>query len=446
VSLENRTIGLVEDDPLMGESLAQGLALEGADVRWWRTAAEAIGAIECDQPDAVVCYIRLPDASGEVVFRDVAGRTSPPPFLFMTGFGDIDQAVRLLRAGAGDYLTKPFEMPDLLLRLDHLMEFAAPPRTCVLGISEAMGRVERLLTRVAKVNSNLLIGGETGAGKEVCARFVHDRSAGGAGPFIAVNCAAIPADLMESELFGHEKGAFTGAAGRHLGYAERAAGGTLFLDEIGDLAPKLQSKLLRLIEERSFVRVGGEQAIPFSSRLIAATNVDLDRLVDEGAFRRDLYYRINVVSAVVPPLRGRREDIGWLADRFFADFNARLGTELAGLSEMALEALLAHPWPGNARELRNRIERAVALALGPWVMPGDLFPEQAAGGLTTAEAARGETLVPLDAARDDAERRHILLALAKTKGAILPAAKMLRVSRTTLWEKMRRYDIAVDGR
>ena len=251
---------------------------------------------------------------------------------------------------------------------------------------------------------------------------------------------------MESELFGHEKGAFTGAAGRHLGYAERAAGGTLFLDEIGELAPKLQSKLLRLIEERSFVRVGGEQAIPFSSRLIAATNVDLDRLVDEGAFRRDLYYRINVVSAVVPPLRGRREDIGWLADRFFADFNARLGTELAGLSEMALEALLAHPWPGNARELRNRIERAVALALGPWVMPGDLFPEQAAGGLTTAEAARGETLVPLDAARDDAERRHILLALAKTKGAILPAAKMLQVSRTTLWEKMRRYDIAADGR
>ncbi len=446
MSLENRTIALVEDDPLMGESLVQGLTLEGADVRWWRTAGEAIRSIGRDQPDAVVCDIRLPDASGELVFREVAAQTSPPPFLFMTGFGDIDQAVRLLRAGAGDYLTKPFEMSDLLLRLDHLMEFAAPTGTDVLGISEAMGRVERLLTRVAKVNSNLLISGETGAGKEVCARFVHDRSPGHAGPFIAVNCAAIPADLMESELFGHERGAFTGASGRHLGYAERAAGGTLFLDEIGELAPKLQSKLLRLIEERSFVRVGGEQAIPFTGRLISATNVDLDRLVEQGTFRRDLFYRVNVVAAVVPPLRERREDIGWLADRFFADFNAGLGTDLAGISEMALEALQDHAWAGNARELRNRIERAVALALGPWIMPGDLFPERAAQGLATADASQGEELLPLDEARDDAERRHILLALAKTKGAILPAAKMLRVSRTTLWEKMRRHAIAVDGR
>ena len=446
MSLENRTIGLVEDDPLMGESLVQGLALEGADVRWWKTAGEAIRAIGRDQPDAVICDIRLPDASGELVFREVAGQTSPPPFLFMTGFGEIDQAVRLLRAGAGDYLTKPFDMPDLLLRLDHLMEFAAPTGTNLLGISEAMGRVERLLTRVAKVSSNLLVSGETGVGKEVCARFVHDRSPGHAGPFIAVNCAAIPADLMESELFGHEKGAFTGSAGRHLGYAERAAGGTLFLDEIGELAPKLQSKLLRLIEERSFVRVGGEQTIPFKGRLISATNVDLDRLVEQGTFRRDLFYRVNVVSAVVPPLRGRREDIGWLADRFFADFNASLRTDLAGISEMALEALQDHAWAGNARELRNRIERAVALALGPWIMPGDLFPEREKLGLAAADASQGDALLPLDEACDAAERRHILLALAKTKGAILPAAKMLRVSRTTLWEKMRRHAIAVDGR
>ncbi len=446
MSLENRTIGLVEDDPLMGESLAQSLALEGADVRWWRTAAEAVRAVGCDQPDAVVCDIRLPDASGETVFRDVAGRTSPPPFLFMTGYGDIDQAVRLLRAGAGDYLTKPFDMPELLRRLDHLMEASAPTGSDVLGVSEAMRRVERLLTRVAKVNANLLISGETGAGKEVCARFVHERSPGCAGPFVAVNCAAIPADLMESELFGHERGAFTGAVGRHLGYAERAAGGTLFLDEIGELAPKLQSKLLRLIEERSFVRVGGEQAIPFRGRLISATNVDLDRLVEQGTFRRDLFYRVNVVSAVVPPLRGRPEDVAWLADRFFADFGTGSGSDLTGISEMAMQALRTHAWPGNARELRNRIERAVALALGPWIMPGDLFPERAAQALAAMDPPDGDALMPLDAARDDAERRHILLALARTKGAILPAARMLRVSRTTLWEKMRRYDIAVEGR
>jgi DNA-binding NtrC family response regulator len=445
MSLENRSIGVVEDDPIMGESLVQGLTLEGAEVRWWQTAGEAIRAIGRDRLDAIVCDILLPDASGEMVFREVAGQNSPPPFLFMTGYGDIDQAVRLLRAGAGDYLIKPFEMPDFLLRLDHLIGTTLPSENAVLGLSDAMARVELLLNRLAKVNSNVLIGGETGVGKEVCARFLHARSIGNAGPFIAVNCAAIPEDLMESELFGHEKGAFTGATSRHLGYAERAAGGTLFLDEIGDLSPKLQSKLLRLIESRSFVRVGGEQSIAFKARLISATNVDLEAMVRRGAFRQDLLFRINVVAVAVPPLRERREDLDWLAGRFFDEFNAQQNAELRGLSELAMEAIFQHSWPGNARELRNRIERAVALSLGPWIMPGDLFPEQSPPCGLENIRPDAEKIQPLDEARNDAERRHILKALARTKGAILPAAKILSVSRTTLWEKMRRYGISMDG-
>ncbi|MDR3493426.1 MAG: sigma-54 dependent transcriptional regulator [Ancalomicrobiaceae bacterium] len=443
MSLENRTVGLVEDDPIMGESLLQGLSLQGADVQWWQTAGAAIHAMSRKRPDVVVCDIRLPDASGETVFHQVADQDAPPPFLFMTGFGDIDQAVRLLRAGAGDYLTKPFDMGDFLKRIDLLMGAALFSESTVLGVSEATRQLERMLVRLARVSSNVLITGETGAGKEVSARFLHSRSSHASGPFIAVNCAAIPQDLMESELFGHEKGAFTGASSRHLGYAERAAGGTLFLDEIGELTPRLQSKLLRLIEDRSFTRVGGEQAIPFRARLVSATNADLDKAVRLGTFRQDLLYRIHVVGVVVPPLRERPDDLVWLADRFFVEFSALQGSELAGLSQLAIDAIHSHPWPGNARELRNRIERAVALSLGPWIMPGDLFPER------YPPAGFGEAgdhgLQPLDAARDDAERRHILKALHRTKGAIQPAARLLDVSRTTLWEKMRRYGISAAG-
>jgi len=252
---------------------------------------------------------------------------------------------------------------------------------------------------------------------------------------MAVNCAAIPADLLEAELFGHERGAFTGAQARHLGWAERAGEGTLFLDEIGDLAPPLQAKLLRLAEERQFHRVGGEAPVKFRARIVCATNADLEKRVQEGRFREDLFYRINVLSIAIPPLRERTADIPWLLDRFFEEFNA--GGELMGVSGLAEQAALAHPWPGNVRELRNRVERAVALALGPWLMPGDLFPEKADA------AADPAPLSSLEDARLAAERRHILLALSLTGGEIIPTAKALGISRTTLWEKMRRLGLSI---
>ena len=434
MSLEHRTIALVEDDPIMGESLVQRLSLEGTVVRWWKNGREALAEIERERPEAVICDIRLPDMTGDAIFRAAARRDPAPPFLFITGFGDIDEAVRLMRAGAADYLTKPFDMPVLLNRLASLLPPSPDPGT-VLGVSAPMRAIERTLLRVARVRATVLLTGETGVGKEVCARFLHQASGPG-GPFMAVNCAAIPGDLLEAELFGHERGAFSGAHQRHLGYAERAGEGTLFLDEIGDLAPSLQAKLLRLLEDRQFYRVGGETSLAFQARIIAATNHDLFEKVAAGTFREDLFYRINVVSIDVPPLRHRPEDIAWLAARFFRQLSAQSASDLAGVSDLAEAALLAHPWPGNARELRNRTERAVALALGPWLMPGDFFPEAA------ATAAPGDALASLEEARMAAERQHIRRALGHTGGEIAQAARLLGVSRTTLWEKMRRLGVS----
>ena len=438
MSLEHRIVALVEDDPIMGESLVQRLALEGTIVRWWKNGREALAEIERERPEAVVCDIRLPDMSGDAIFHAVASKDSAPPFLFITGFGDIDEAVRLMRAGAADYLTKPFDMPVLLDRLSELLPPPAEARA-VLGVSEAMQQIERTLLRVARVRATVLLTGETGVGKEVCARFLHEAS-GARGPFMAVNCAAIPAELLEAELFGHERGAFTGAHQRHLGYAERAGEGTLFLDEIGDLAQPLQAKLLRLLEDRHFHRVGGEKPVAFSARIVAATNRSLEEKVGAGTFREDLFYRINVVSVAVPPLRHRPDDIAWLAARFFDGFSDQAASDLVGISALAEEALIAHAWPGNIRELRNRVERAVALGLGPWLMPGDFFPE----ALPTIPD--GGPLPSLEEARNAAERRHIRRALDETGAEVGQAAKLLGISRTTLWEKMRRLGISAAER
>lgn len=430
-----RVIGLVEDDLIMGESIVQRLALEGVTVKWWQCGRDAVRGISEKKYEAIVCDIRLPDLNGEDVFREAARSSNAPPFLFITGYGDIDQAVRLMRAGAADYFMKPFELDDFLIRLGELMGPSTMSGTHVLGLSPKMKELERLLTRVAKLNSTVLIAGETGSGKEVAARFLHAMSGIDGRPFMAVNCAAIPSDLLESELLGHEKGAFTGASQRHLGYAERSGDGILFLDEIGELKSELQAKLLRLIEDKSFYRVGGERPVPFKGRLVVATNADLPKLVQAGRFREDLYYRINVVSVKVPPLRERLDDIVWLMERFFAESAGRMDTSLKGISSLAEEAALSYAWPGNIRELRNRMERAVALGLGQWVMPGDMFPEH--GDSISSEMQMGS----LEDIRQSAEKRHIMRALSVTNGEVGAASKLLGIGRTTLWEKMRRLGL-----
>ena len=439
---EALNIGLIEDDPVMGGSIVQRLELEGCAVRWWHTGQEALqahGKLFGDL-DLVLCDIRLPDMDGEEVYRSLTREKAVPPFIFITGYGEIDQAVRLMRLGAADYVTKPFRFEDFLSRIrDNARSFSpTPDNEHALGVSPPMLKLESLLQRYSATDLPVLITGETGVGKEVAARYLHALSNSPDAPFMAVNCAAIPADLLESEIFGHEKGAFTGATKQHLGYAERAKAGTLFLDEIGDMPLSLQAKILRLIEDRSFHRIGGEEAIPFKARIVTATHRDLIEGVDTPAFREDLYFRIAVLTAHIPPLRERVEDIPWLMELFLSEATARHDKEIRGVSTQAEEAALAHRWPGNVRELRNRIERAVALAGSEWLMPADLFPDKTE---TTSEPGGFQ---PLSEIRDAAERRQIERALVETSGQIQEAARLLGISRTTLWEKMTRLGIRAE--
>ena len=440
---ERARVGLVEDDPIMGGSIVQRLELEGWDVTWWRTGQEAVDALPnaAVALDLVVCDIRLPDMNGERVFEELAKQPNTPPFLFVTGYGEIDQAVRLMRAGAVDFMTKPFAMDDFLRRIDagrRSSRSGLRLTDYVLGQSPAIQHVEDLIHRYAEHDLPVLITGETGSGKEVAARLLHQVSARAEQPFVAVNCAAIPAELLESELFGHEKGAFTGAHQRHLGYAERAKGGTLFLDEIGDMPPSLQAKLLRLIESESFTRLGGEQSVPFRARIVAATHRDLSS-GQSSSFREDLYFRLAVLPVEIPPLRRRPEDVVWLLDRFLENAVARSNARIRGVSALAEDAALDHAWPGNVRELRNRVDRAAALAHGEWVMPGDLFPERPATQIQPGFALLADV-------RDAAERRQIERALEQTGGQVIKAAELLGVGRTTLWEKMTRLGIPGDRR
>jgi DNA-binding NtrC family response regulator len=435
---ERELIGVIEDDPVMGGTLAHRLELEGYRPLWWRTGQEAFEGFSTARPDLVVCDIRLPDMSGEDVFLRVLTRLGGIPFLFVTAFGQIEQAVRLTKAGAVDYIAKPYAMPDLLQRIARLIALQHRA-TGVLGVSEAMRQVEILLRRVANIDSCLLFTGESGVGKEVAAQFVHQISTRAAAPFIAVDCAAIPNQLIESELFGHEKGAFTSAQARHHGYVERARNGILFLDEIGELPFLMQAKLLRLMQERAFTRVGGETAIKTTARIICATNADLESALAEGRFRRDLYYRINVIPVAIPPLRDRPNDILPLAHMFMREFSEVFARDVHSFTPAAEQALLEHPWRGNVRELRNRVERAVALSHAPGIGIEALFP------LETAELVEAGSLFrTLAEVRYRAERHHIRAVLTSAGGRVEEAAKLLGVSRSTLFEKMRKLDIRSD--
>lgn len=434
-----RDVVLIEDDEVLGASIAQRLKLEGIGVRWARSLAEGEALLRRGpRPSLVLCDMRLPDGSGEALITRLMPELGAVPVVAMTAYGGVEQAVRLMRAGADDYLSKPF---DIQAVLDRVAALAAPeaaqaaPEAAGPGWrSGPMQALQAAIGRLAVVDSSVLLTGESGAGKEVAARAIHARGPRAAAPFVALNCAAIPRDLLESEVFGHEKGAFTGAVARRIGAAERAGEGTLLLDEVAELAPELQAKLLRLLEDRRFLRVGGEREIPLRARILAATNADLKARVAEGRFRQDLFFRLAVVEVAVPPLRDRPEDVPDLARLFLAAHAGR------SLSPAAERALLAHGWPGNVRELRNRIERAAVLAPAAVLEPADLFPDAA----PTAHDEPADDL-SLAAARDAAEREHIRRVLARCQGRMQDAAKVLGVSRTTLWERMRRLGLSVEG-
>jgi DNA-binding NtrC family response regulator len=433
---ERGRIGIIEDDLVVGGTLAHRLELEGYTPLWWRTGQEALEGLRTHRPDLIVCDIVLPDMSGEDVFLQALPRLGGRPLLFVTSFGKIEDAVRLMKAGAVDYIVKPYALSDLLERIARLIKLQ--PRTAGdLGTSEAMRRVEMLLRRVADIDSSLLITGESGVGKEVAAKFVHQISTRAGEPFVGVNCGAIPNDLIESQLFGHEKGAFTSAQARHHGYVERARNGILFLDEVGELPMLMQVKLLRLIQERAFTRVGGETVMKTGARIVCATNTDLEAAVGAGRFRRDLYYRINVIAVAIPPLRDRSDDILPLAQRFVEEFSEAFERNVHGFTPTAEQSLLSYPWPGNVRELRNRVERAVALSQASRIAVDALFPSEA----TEATEADGDRQATLAEVRDRAERQHIRSVLAVVDNRIEEAAKRLGVSRSTLFDKMRKLDI-----
>lgn len=436
-----RSVVLIEDDEVLGASIAQRLRLEGVGVRWARTLAEGEALLRAGpRPSLVLCDMRLPDGSGEALITRLLPGLGAVPVVAMTAYGGVDQAVRLMRAGADDYLTKPFAIEAVLDKLATLgaPEPSGPSAAAADGEpgwrSPPMRALREAIARLAQVEAPVLLGGESGAGKEVAARALHALGPRRAAPFVALNCAAIPRDLLESEVFGHERGAFTGAGARRIGAAERAGEGTLLLDEVAELAPELQAKLLRLLEDRAFLRVGGEREIPLRARIVTATNADLRARVAEGRFRQDLYFRIAVVELVVPPLRDRAEDVLDLARHFLAG-HAGPGEPPRSLSPAAERALLGHGWPGNVRELRNRIERAAILAAGPSLEPADLFPGEAPAPAASAEEAS------LAEVRDAAEREHIRRVLVRCGGRVQDAARALGIARTTLWEKMRRLGL-----
>jgi two-component system response regulator AtoC len=444
---------LVEDDEIMRLSLEDRMRLEGLSARSAATVADATRVIEDGDVDLVVTDIRLPDGNGRDLLEFVGTRLPGLPVVLMTAYGSVAEAVALVQAGATDYLTKPFETADFIDRVKGALAHIADSRVALslknvegngaragegfLGVSSVMRRIERLVARLSEVDSSVLITGESGVGKEVVARLLHDNSRRAEGPMICINCAAIPETLFESELFGHERGAFTGADRRRVGKFEQANGGTLFLDEVAEIPPHVQVKLLRALQEREVERLGGDVAIPFDVRILAATQVDLDAAVAEARFRSDLFWRLNVIHIDIPPLRERKADIVHLANRFVAWQAKETGRPVYGLSAEAELALQNKDFPGNVRELKNLIERAVALAESRIIEPSLFAPLCA----PSTPALASDRMTPLKEAVENAERTTIIEALHECDWVIGRTADALAISRKSLWEKMKRYEI-----
>ena len=447
---------VIDDEAGVRESLRVLLSGE-CEVETASSGDEALRCLAAAPADLIVLDLVMPGKSGLDVLEELSGSVDAPAVLVLTATKTVATAVRAMQLGAADYVTKPFEVDALRLKIRHHLEHRALTRRvadlegelagrqqlgAMIGRSEAMQRVFRTIERVAGTVANVLLTGESGTGKELAARAIHDLSGRPEGPFIALNCAAIPETLMESELFGHERGSFTDAHERRIGKFEAARGGTLFLDEIGELDPSVQAKLLRALQERTIERVGSHEPIQVDARFVAATNRNLERDVAEGRFREDLYYRIHVVPISLPPLRDRRDDITLLSDAFLAKLAADSGDPAAELTRSARTALERHVWPGNVRELQNALERAVALREGAAIHPGDL-PEtvtQASRTESLRDAVRGGQL-GLEEAASSFEIQLIREALDRCEWNQTRAAEHLGVTRRLLKLKIDRYGI-----
>jgi len=459
-NLSHAQILLVEDEKDVREALSAQLQDEGHHVVEAESGTEAFSLLQQSPFDILLTDVMVPGINGIELVEQIADLPSQPVTIVMTGFGSVEMAVKAIKAGAFDFLQKPFSVEVLsatiesALRVQSLRNENVELRRTVKGqfglgnlisSSEVMKEVFRLIECVADAESTVLILGESGTGKELIAQTTHFHSNRRKGCLIPVNCGAIPEALLESELFGHEKGAFTGAVATRVGRFELAAGGTIFLDEIGDLSPPLQVKILRVLQEKTFERVGGTRTYKADARVIAATNQDLEELVANKQFREDLYYRLNVVPIVVPPLRHRSEDIPLLIEHFMNMFNERRSSKLTGISPEAMTLLCSYQWPGNVRELGNIIERMAILKRDGQIDLADL-PEKIRSPHAVS-AANVSAAIPvgginLSGTVEEFENRLIIEALERTNWVKSKAAQLLHINRTTLIEKLKKKSLA----
>ena len=446
------TLLIADDDPVALALLAEVLAGEGYVVRAASGGAACLELAAREPVELAIVDLRMPDMDGLEVIRRLAVIRPGIPIIILTAFAGIDTAIEAIRAGATDYLSKPFRMEQITIAVRRILESKRLARENVqyrqeradrfgvrnlIGQSPAMVEVYKLVARVAGLDTTVLIQGETGTGKELVARAIHHASPRADGPFVVVDCSALAETLFESELFGHERGAFTGALAARRGLFETAAGGTCLLDEIGELSPALQAKLLRALQDQSIRRVGGNEQIAVNVRMIAATNRDLRKRVDEGAFREDLYYRLNVVSIAVPPLRERGGDVHLLAQHFVDQYARAAKKTIRGLARETLDLLSAHHWPGNVRELENAIARAVALSSSELLMLDAMsLPPRADPGPLTLPAPQMRL--------DEVRRWYVGKVLEEMGGNKVHAAERLGIDRGTLHRMLRRWAMGGD--
>ena len=441
---------IVDDEKSTRDGLARALKRQYA-VHLAENGTQALRVLDQHDIDLVLSDLRMPGMDGLTLIQRILARSPQPICILLTAYGSIETAVDAIKRGAYDYLQKPVNLDELDLLLQRALrarEMEQENRQLheqldqrfglenIIGQSPGLEEVLETTRQVAPSRANVLIQGETGTGKELVAQAIHQLSPRAKAPLITVHCASLPANLLESELFGHEKGSFTGATERRPGRFDLADGGSLFLDEIGEIDPTVQVKILRILEERSFERVGGRETLEVDVRLMAATNKDLKQLVDEGTFREDLYYRLNVVTITLPPLRERREDIPLLAQKFLVEFSQENEKEIEGFTADCMNGLLAHDWPGNVRELRNAIERMVVMTRQSRLTVRDLPAPLREG----AEEPQALPLMP-DMSLEEAEKSMILRALETHNGNRTKAARQLGVSRRTLHRKLNEYEL-----
>jgi two-component system response regulator HydG len=448
-AVEPATLLVADDDPAVRQSLERTLTREGYHVLLASDGQAALERLQGGGVDLVLSDLKMPGLTGLDLLRAAKVVAPEVDVIMLTAFGTVEEAVKAMKEGAADFLTKPFQRAQLLRVINQALErraLIAQNRALqrrlddllrqgnIIGTSPAFRRTMTLVDQVATSSATVLIQGESGTGKELIARAIHDKSPRRNGPFIAVNCTALPETLLESELFGYEKGAFTGAVGRKEGRFELADGGTLFLDEVGDLSLVSQPKILRVLQEGEFERVGGTRTIRVDVRIVAATHQDLAQLVREKRFREDLYYRLNVITVTAPPLRERREDVRVLAEHFLRVYAAKNNRRLdEGFAEEALRRLEAYSWPGNVRELENVVERAVVLARGARVEVTDL-PETVAGATPLPE---GVVSFKIGTPLHEVETRMLEETLRLTKGNKTLTAKILGIDPKTVFRKLK---------